>query len=195
MAVVALKHPERVKQLLAYQTLIVREARWCGGKGWLAYDSMFRQQVAGNNTADWSQLNSSLYAVTFLAQASRGKTCTLCMESDHVEEVCALAPPKAGSSGVVGARSIPRQEGGNSGSRLARGKAKMVCFAWNQGDCNIPYCRYRHVCVKCAGDHRITQCRAVQRNVIMAGGQVGTAGLHLTGGTHRPNKRLSSHQG
>ncbi len=111
MAVVASKHPERVKQLLA--------------------------------------------------QASRGKTCTLCMESDHVEEVCALAPPKAGSSGVVGARSILRQEGGDSGSRLARGKAKMVCFAWNQGDCNFPYCRYRYVCVKCAGNHRITQCRAV----------------------------------
>ena len=33
MAVVTSKYPERTKELLAYQTLIVREARRCGGKG------------------------------------------------------------------------------------------------------------------------------------------------------------------
>jgi hypothetical protein len=35
-AVVASKYPERVQKLLAYQTLIVRKARRCGGKGWLS---------------------------------------------------------------------------------------------------------------------------------------------------------------
>ena len=44
-AVVASAFPERVHKLLAYQTLIIREARRCGGKGWLAYDSFFRQQL------------------------------------------------------------------------------------------------------------------------------------------------------
>lgn len=38
MAVVTSKYPDRVLQLLAYQMLIVREARRCGGRGWLAYD-------------------------------------------------------------------------------------------------------------------------------------------------------------
>ena len=33
MAVVASKRPDRVRELLVYQTLIVREARRCGGKG------------------------------------------------------------------------------------------------------------------------------------------------------------------
>ena len=33
-AVVASKSPDRIPQLLAYQTMIVREARRCGGKGW-----------------------------------------------------------------------------------------------------------------------------------------------------------------
>ena len=32
-AVVASKNPEKVQQLLAYQTMVVREARHCGGKG------------------------------------------------------------------------------------------------------------------------------------------------------------------
>ncbi len=48
MAIVATKHLQWIKQLLAYQTLIAQEAKRCGGKGWLAYDSMFCQQVAAN---------------------------------------------------------------------------------------------------------------------------------------------------
>ena len=57
MAVITSKYPDRVRQLLAYQMLIIREARRCGGRGWLAYDSYFRQQVVGNESADWSKLN------------------------------------------------------------------------------------------------------------------------------------------
>ena len=68
ISVVASRYPEKVRQLLAYQTLIIREARRLGGKGWLAYDTMFRQQAATSNTVDWSQLISTLYAVTYLAQ-------------------------------------------------------------------------------------------------------------------------------
>ena len=35
-AVVASRYPERIQKLLAYQTLMVREARGCGGNGWLS---------------------------------------------------------------------------------------------------------------------------------------------------------------
>ena len=73
----------RMRQLLAYQTLIVREACRCGGRGWQAYDTMFRQQAAGNQDVDRSKLNPTLYSVTFLAQAGSGRNCVLCMESDH----------------------------------------------------------------------------------------------------------------
>ena len=45
-AVVSAKHPDRMLQLLAYQTMVVREARRCGGHGWQSYDAMFRQQAA-----------------------------------------------------------------------------------------------------------------------------------------------------
>ena len=96
MAVITSAQPTRSKELLAYQTLIVREARRCGGRGWLAYDTMFRQQAAGNPEVDWSKLNPTLYAVTFLAQSGSGRNCVLCMESDHSEEDCALAKGKVG---------------------------------------------------------------------------------------------------
>ena len=84
MAVVTSTQPTKSRELLAYQTLIVREARRCGGRGWLAYNTMFRQQAAGNLDVDWSKLNPTLYTVTFLAQSGSGRNCVLCMESDHM---------------------------------------------------------------------------------------------------------------
>ena len=104
MAVKTSKHPESMWQLLAYQILSDRR---CGGKGWLAYDSYFRQQVVGDDKADWSCLNQSLYAVTFVAQGERGKgrCCGICLESDHIEEQCALyTPPHKPTSGKRAAR-------------------------------------------------------------------------------------------
>ena len=100
-AVMAAQFPEKTRQLLAYQTMIVREARCCGGKGWLAYDSMFRQQATLDPDCDWSRLNNSLYSVTFLAQQNgRGRTCTHCLETDHVSSDRALAPaPRQRQSG------------------------------------------------------------------------------------------------
>eukprot|EP00731_Ephydatia_muelleri_P012358 Em0006g1252a len=80
IGVVASRQPEKVKQLLAYQTLIIREARRLGGRGWLAYDSMFRQQAAVLQSTDWSKLNSTLYAVTFLAQQG-GEGAVVCLLS------------------------------------------------------------------------------------------------------------------
>ena len=42
------------------------KALW--GDGWRAYDAMFRQLAATNDTIDWSRLNPSLYATTFMMQ-------------------------------------------------------------------------------------------------------------------------------
>ena len=36
----------------------------------------------------------------------------------------------------------------------------MACFAWNQGECSFQFCRFKHICVRCGGDHKITVCRA-----------------------------------
>ncbi len=40
------QHPELVKPLAAYQTLIIREARRFNYRGWLQYDQLFRQHSA-----------------------------------------------------------------------------------------------------------------------------------------------------
>ena len=88
------KHPKRTRELWAYQTTIVRETRRCGGNGWKAYDAMFRQWVASSPGTDWAKLNSAIYAVTFLAQSTKGRMCHHCLEADHGAEECALAPQR-----------------------------------------------------------------------------------------------------
>ena len=163
VAIVTSKKPEKMRQLLAYQTLIVREARRCGGKGWLAYDSYFRQQAVGDDKADRSRLNQSLYAVTFIAQGerTRGRCCVLCLESDHAEEQCALYTPPPKQTYKKPAEK-GASDGRDPGSGRGKGGGRMPCFAWNQGDCRFPACKYRHVCVRCSGDHRISQCPLVR---------------------------------
>ena len=96
------------RKLLAYQTLIVREARRCGGKGWLVYDRHFQQQVVGDDEADWSRLKQSLYVVTFIAQGEKekGQCCLTCLESDHTEEQCALYVPPVRAHPSAAARWV-----------------------------------------------------------------------------------------
>ena len=163
-SVICDKSPEKAKQLLAYQTLIVREARRCGGKGWQTYDSMFRQQVANKPKADWSVLNSSLYTTSFLAnQNGRGRTCKWCLETDHAANACALAPPsnerQQSRSGSYGrdrdVDSTPFND--RRAGRFGRSEVRGACFAWNEGRCSLPYW---HVCCRCgATDHRESSCR------------------------------------
>ena len=84
MAVLAEKHPDLVKSRLAYMCLIIQEARKRGGRGWLGYDTLFRQHAAvdsieeGEHLADWSKLDASLYASRMAGLTTEGSLCLLC---------------------------------------------------------------------------------------------------------------------
>ena len=65
--IVISKHPEKAKELLAYQALMIYEARRIGGRGWAQYDACFRQQIQSLSSANFGTLNQSLYSTTFLA--------------------------------------------------------------------------------------------------------------------------------
>ena len=69
VAVVAQVHPERVKDMLAYMRLVVETAqKFKEGRGWLTYDTAFRQNNQGPG-ARWDTLDSSLYAAYMGSQA------------------------------------------------------------------------------------------------------------------------------
>ena len=97
---------------------------------------MFHQQVAGDDKAkDWSKLNSSLYAVSFLAQSVKAKSCTLCMEADHGEEDCTLARQKPRDhrpGGSQGFRQPPASSSTSSSNRLPKGREGHICYSFNQ---------------------------------------------------------------
>ena len=159
-SVVAEKYPDRVRQLFAYQTMLGRETRRCGGKGWMAYDMMFRQQAASNPKVDWSVLNNSLYSTTFLVhQTNRGRTCQFCLETDHTYANCALAPLTSGQKPQREPYS-PMRDYNQDDRRVCRSRPdnRGPCFAWNEGRCSLPYCRYRHICRRYLGDHREGLC-------------------------------------
>ena len=159
----ASKYPERVVHLLAYQTLIIREARRCGGRGWLSYDTIFRQQMIGEWRGEaWGRLNPYLFSSTFMSMGGSRSNCPLCLESDHKEEECALRRAKTSGSSrqAMPRESYPYPREGSS--RQARVKPRsMACFAWNQGECSFQFCKFKHQCVRCGGDHRITSCRSM----------------------------------
>ena len=86
-AVICSKWPEKKMQLFAYQEMILREARR-GGKGWLMYDSAFRQQITSLDTFDFSTINQSLYSTTCLQLVKKFKACVFCGMSDHKRMAC-----------------------------------------------------------------------------------------------------------
>ena len=122
-AVVASKHPKRVQRLLAYQTLIVREARRCGRRGWLLYDVYFRQQMAGEWKGDkWGRLNPYLFSSTFLSLGSANHpNCSLCLESDHRDEDCTLAKSKAAVTSTSG-QPLSQEPHRDNGPRFSPGR-------------------------------------------------------------------------
>ena len=54
--------PNRWKDLLQYQLLILHTYRQFTGRFWLSYDRAFRENTAAINLTDWSQLNSTLFS-------------------------------------------------------------------------------------------------------------------------------------
>ena len=162
-AVVCSKYPEKAREMWAYQAMMISEFRRCGGRGWRLYDTAFRQHATSLESTDFSRINQGLYATTFLAYGGKGQFCQSCMMSDHTHEECALHPNRAvpvvriRESGGMGMREEARPSRGLERRRAPRG----ACFAWNDGKCTGPYCRFSHVCSRCGSpDHRRPLCRA-----------------------------------
>jgi hypothetical protein len=93
-AVTCANDPAKTREMWAYQSLMIGEARRCGGRGWAMYDSAFRQQMASRGDGDFASLNQSLYSTTFLAYGGRGKFCGTCMVRPRPGRVC--SKPNAG---------------------------------------------------------------------------------------------------
>ena len=84
-AILCERHPQKTREMWAYQATVIAEARRCEGRGWLLYDSAFRQQaemLTSLDKVDFSRINQSLYATMCLA-GGQGQYHTTCMQPEH----------------------------------------------------------------------------------------------------------------
>lgn len=135
---VAVSDP-RAREMAAYGQVIIHIAQRHGGKGWQAYDRLFRQQIAAGAPLPWKEVSPSLLASTVFSGA-RVSGCVLCNAADHQQSACALHWSRVGES--------------NSQPPPKRAKFE-VCRKFNKGDCKLESCKYAHVCLACGGAHYV----------------------------------------
>lgn len=142
IAVIALKAPDRVSDLLAYSTLIVHAARQFEGDAWQVYDRNYRQQAAALQLTKCSEVNTSLWTLAF-SQAKAAPHCPHCMSLEHRATDCPKhrKPEKSPSSQAPPPPVLP------------------ICRDWNYASCRSSTCRFRHVCLECHGPHPQCECR------------------------------------
>lgn len=153
IAIVAMKQPERVGDLLAYASLIGRYARQFKGRQWQVYDANFRlQATAAQPGCQWAATNHSLWTMAF-GGAEWQQHCVTCSSLDHATADCPQGQEEKDDGEVTG----------------SKGKSKApsdvpICNRYNgYSGCTSTTCRYRHVCLDCHGPHRRSACPRPQK--------------------------------
>ena len=142
MAVVVSKSPDRIIDLLGYQSIIVEVSREYEGDTWLGYDRRFRQMTAATPGSKWATVNPTLWNMAFTGHA-RVQRCKYCFSQSHQATECEWAPSTKGTS--------------SSNSRAH--SSNPVCKSWNfssQSACNFHNCSYQHICLLCNKDPTVT---------------------------------------
>jgi len=62
-SILSWKQPQRVPDLLGYQSLILLASMAFEGDGWQGYDRVFRQNAAANSLTTWTTIDSTLWGV------------------------------------------------------------------------------------------------------------------------------------
>ena len=140
VAVVTEKKPDKIKDLLGYQALIIQAKMENEGDAWLGYDRRFRQIAASKPELIWAQLDPTLWNLAF-SGATKVARCAHCFSLTHVSRECDWAPQDA-------TRRLKQQS-----------PRTHICMSWNYNpECPYSDCRYKHVCLACNGNHKVTHC-------------------------------------
>ena len=151
-AVLTLKQPNRIQDLLGYQALIVEACMEYNCEAWLGYDRRFQQDAAASPTTVWAKIDPTLWNKAFTGQA-RGQRCQYCFSLTHKSEDCdwADAAPSTSKASKPMPASVP-----NKPTPLPR--TVKICYTWNhspEAACPFPNCTYQHICLYCANDNQI----------------------------------------
>ena len=145
MAVRAQKDPDKIQDMLGYQTLIVEARMEYEGEGWLGYDRRFRQNAAATTESCWSKIDPTLWNKAFAGQA-KATRCKHCFSLTHTAEECDWAPTPSTNKPTPTVKPNPA-------------RSLQVCYEWNHNpspSCPFPGCKYQHICWFCSRDPQVT---------------------------------------
>ena len=109
-ATLSAKHPARMPELMAYQTIVAKASQRYRWPSWIVYDQNFRQEAAGNPYQSWARVDPSIYAQCFTGQAiSAENWCTRCQCLDHTTASCPYGSRKKQWNSAGGRYLHPRK--------------------------------------------------------------------------------------
>ena len=154
ITIMAMKHPEKVGDLLAYSSLIVQNSRAYEGKPWLGYDSHFRRQRAAKRGGMLADVDSSIWTLYF-GKAIFKEVCEDCLEPGH--KSCFKDTGGEPSQKGKGSETRPAGARFQPYMRPARrtGGRQEVCWLFNSGkECRFEKmpgrsCSFLHACAMC----------------------------------------------
>ena len=144
IAIIAQKHPERVPDLLGYQSLIIDASIQYEGDNWIGYDRRFHLSVAANSTKIRASLDPTLWNLAF-AGNKRVSRCKHCFALTHPFSECEWASEAAQP---ISTPSQPLMD--------PTRQYRRICRKWNNtpGRCPVSGCTYEHICLACAYNER-----------------------------------------
>ena len=179
IAVMAQKQPNRVPDLLAYSSLIVKASRDYEDTPWLSYDQHYRRHVAVESPKNWGAIQPEIWTLYF-GRAKAKIRCLTCGESDHTKcdgvsnaslDMVSYTPPPQQLMPVSNAaqqQSLSQQARSNMkwprSNQLQRSqpytRPSPICKRWNRGNCRQADCSFRHICLECHGNHKEAECKS-----------------------------------
>ena len=148
VAVRGQKQPDRIRDFMGYQALIIDAYMEYKSDCWMGYDRRFRQIAASQPGRSWASIDPTLWNLAFAGQAKTTR-CMHCFSLSHRSDNCELSSK---SKPQLGHSDRPQPTG--QGTRH-----KLICFQWNENastTCPYPNCRFQHICYICAYDPTVT---------------------------------------
>jgi len=95
--VISRKQPERILDLLGYQSLLIDAYQEYKGDSWNGYDRRFHLSAAANATKVWACINPTLWNLAFTGNVKTSR-CTHCFSLTHTSSDCKWAPDPSTST-------------------------------------------------------------------------------------------------
>ena len=152
VAIISSSKPKRVADLIGYQSIIIGASQ-IGREGkWVTYDRRFRLKASASPKKLWSNIDITIWNMTFPDRAIKG----------HLLQ-----------GGIPSDLFNTQQSQHSARQNQSLTKRQPICLDWNDSPsgCIRATCRYDHVCYRCVHNprvldkcHKASQCIASPRD-------------------------------